>query len=645
MKLFTKDINQKLFAQYRIGSNLNEQNVVAKIFNPYGIGRWYLLNSDPNDPDYLWAIVQMGDVVEVGSVLRSELETIRVKPFGLPLERDMYFSDRNAMEVLDGLEKGKTFAHGGMTAGRYYKDNSGNEFRFIGESEGKLLFKDGEKIVTKSEEDFEDAPKEKKLFGIFAEGGKINDWFEKPNNLRNIINKSPFHIELNNFDCAKKIKNKNSQVEIIKLVNPRIKQPITYVLVIKNWTSVDELKNILIECSNHIISYGFTTNEQIDSYKKMADGGNIEATIKKRLSKSFDLPLQMAVYVPSTKDKNVVISKKELAYRVKVVEKYLATLFGGFNSSKVDGGFQSVDKGVINEDAVRVVAFANPEGFEPKFEKLVNKVKEWCRLWSQESIGLEFENDLFYIEQDSKFAKGGKVKNPHPDYPDFVSMQYADGGDVNSFKLGDYVAYARFGNFYRGTKYYGQHGVIIGVKNTLSGKLFDVYLPSGVIMTGVSSELKIDKEPKALFIKTTIKNGKIIKGTWDKNTKMADGGIITPEKPIEKMTKLELMRFVEKINPMKNFYPKTTIGGRVQAKNIYQEYLDRKKMAKGGEMAKKPAKFKDKVKAISKSLEGKKVPKRVRKDYGATYDKKESVDAAKRIAGTMVKKERKRYGI
>ena len=28
MKLFTKDINQKLFAQYRIGSNLNEQNVV-----------------------------------------------------------------------------------------------------------------------------------------------------------------------------------------------------------------------------------------------------------------------------------------------------------------------------------------------------------------------------------------------------------------------------------------------------------------------------------------------------------------------------------------------------------------------------------------------------------------------------------------
>ena len=74
-------------------------------------------------------------------------------------------------------------------------------------------------------------------------------------------------------------------------------------------------------------------------------------------------------------------------------------------------------------------------------------------------------------------------------------------------------------------------------------------------------------------------------------------------------------------------------------------FIPNNKMAKGGEMAKKPAKFKDKVKAISKSLDGKKVPKRLRKDYGTTYDKKESIDAAKRIAGSMAKKERKRYEI
>jgi hypothetical protein len=51
MKLFTKDIDKKLFAQYSMGNNLEAQQVVAKIFNPYGRGVWYLLNSDPNDPD------------------------------------------------------------------------------------------------------------------------------------------------------------------------------------------------------------------------------------------------------------------------------------------------------------------------------------------------------------------------------------------------------------------------------------------------------------------------------------------------------------------------------------------------------------------------------------------------------------------
>ena len=56
MKLFTKDIDKKLFAQFDLGANLETQKVIAKIFNPYGRGTWYIINSDPSDPDYLWAI-------------------------------------------------------------------------------------------------------------------------------------------------------------------------------------------------------------------------------------------------------------------------------------------------------------------------------------------------------------------------------------------------------------------------------------------------------------------------------------------------------------------------------------------------------------------------------------------------------------
>jgi hypothetical protein len=114
MKLFTKEIDKKLFQQYPYGSDLASQQVVAKIFNPYGRGTWYLLNSDPADPDYLWAIVDLFEV-EIGSVSRTELESIKVKPFGLGLERDLYFSPVNAKELYEGLQSGKRYANGGIS--------------------------------------------------------------------------------------------------------------------------------------------------------------------------------------------------------------------------------------------------------------------------------------------------------------------------------------------------------------------------------------------------------------------------------------------------------------------------------------------------------------------------------------------------
>jgi hypothetical protein len=102
MKLFTKAIDSQLFAQYSKGNDLENQKVVAKIFNPYGRGTWYIINSDPNDPNYLWAIVDLFEV-EIGSVSRTELETIKVPPFRLNLERDIYFTPVNAAKLYRDL--------------------------------------------------------------------------------------------------------------------------------------------------------------------------------------------------------------------------------------------------------------------------------------------------------------------------------------------------------------------------------------------------------------------------------------------------------------------------------------------------------------------------------------------------------------
>lgn len=202
MKLFSKEIDKKLFSQYSKGSDLDNQVVVTKIFNPYGKGRWFLLNSDPQNPDYVWAIVQMGDIVEMGSVLRSELESVRVTPFRFPLERDLSFRMVNAGELFRGLQEGKFYkkggwvngySKGGMTAGRWYKDKNGEEFRYVGEdSMGNALFSDGEKVMTKSYDDFEEKPKENKLFGFFDEGGEVKKYA--------IVDENTDRIYIKSFD-------------------------------------------------------------------------------------------------------------------------------------------------------------------------------------------------------------------------------------------------------------------------------------------------------------------------------------------------------------------------------------------------------------------------------------------------------------
>lgn len=114
MKLFNKTIDKKLFAQYALGSELENQEVVVKIFNPYGRGTWYIMNSDPADPDYLWAIVDLGYGAEVGSVSRKQLENYRNK-MGWGFERDLSFDPVNAEKLYKGLHEGKFFAEGGET--------------------------------------------------------------------------------------------------------------------------------------------------------------------------------------------------------------------------------------------------------------------------------------------------------------------------------------------------------------------------------------------------------------------------------------------------------------------------------------------------------------------------------------------------
>jgi len=104
MKLITKEIEKKAQKQYPEGSSM-DQLIVAKFFNPTSQWTWYLMNQDPDDPDYLWGIVRGFDV-EIGSFSLEELETTKGK-FGLGIERDKFFAPQPAQDVYDKLIKGE----------------------------------------------------------------------------------------------------------------------------------------------------------------------------------------------------------------------------------------------------------------------------------------------------------------------------------------------------------------------------------------------------------------------------------------------------------------------------------------------------------------------------------------------------------
>lgn len=128
---------------------------------------------------------------------------------------------------------------------------------------------------------------------------------------------------------------------------------------------------------------------------------------------------------------------------------------------------------------------------------------------------------------------------------------------------------------------------------------------------------------------------KLYKKMVEASTKMAKGGVIkvgdmvrsTTFKDIEGevLTKKGNMLFIKSSKKLPN--------GDFQHEVLRIDEVE--KMAKGGMTS-----FNDKVKAISKKLlKGKKVSPKVQKDYGKTYNKKEALESAKRIAGAMRKKE------
>jgi hypothetical protein len=91
MELLTKKIESQLRANHKANADGEKTfEPIVKLFNPYGVGTWYL--SELDDNDIAFGYCNLGYETELGYVDLNELKNIVLKPFGGKIERDLHWN-------------------------------------------------------------------------------------------------------------------------------------------------------------------------------------------------------------------------------------------------------------------------------------------------------------------------------------------------------------------------------------------------------------------------------------------------------------------------------------------------------------------------------------------------------------------------
>ena len=100
MKLLTKIQREKLIRNHAENDGKEQttkHKVVVKLFNPVGLGTWYLTELNPYT-EMAFGLCELTEK-EIGYVSLTELEELKL-PVGLKIERDKYFETNKTLEEL-----------------------------------------------------------------------------------------------------------------------------------------------------------------------------------------------------------------------------------------------------------------------------------------------------------------------------------------------------------------------------------------------------------------------------------------------------------------------------------------------------------------------------------------------------------------
>lgn len=112
----------------------------------------------------------------------------------------------------------------------------------------------------------------------------------------------------------------------------------------------------------------------------------------------FEIPIEQAVYVPSTNKLQHQVTRSAFTRRVNSVRKFMGQKFGGFTSMQALGGYYSEkEHKVIREPVMKVIAFSTQQSYRRHGREMMMQLAKWDRRWGQESMGYELKGHLYYI--------------------------------------------------------------------------------------------------------------------------------------------------------------------------------------------------------------------------------------------------------
>lgn len=105
--LFTNEIIRAFAKQgYTGDKEMSEIKIICKLFNPCGIGTWFLYEHVEEDIYMAFCLLDDPSCAEIGTISLNELVALKL-PFGLGIERDIYFhsGEKTLNQIWDEVKK------------------------------------------------------------------------------------------------------------------------------------------------------------------------------------------------------------------------------------------------------------------------------------------------------------------------------------------------------------------------------------------------------------------------------------------------------------------------------------------------------------------------------------------------------------